>query len=79
MRMSLWLSKKVNHLSKVVWKFITEFTRSASSTRIGKPVFMMDIKVSKDKHISIWVDEENLTYDDEIASKAMHIDKEVDR
>ena len=40
---------------------------------------MMDIKVSKDKHISIWVDEENLTYVDEIASKAMHIDKEVDR
>ena len=30
-------SRKVNHLSKVIWdgKFITEFTRSISSTRIG--------------------------------------------
>ena len=33
-----------------------------SSTRIGKPVLMMDVKVSKDKHISRWVDQENLSY-----------------
>ena len=57
-------SRKVNHLSKVIWdrKIITEFTRSISSTRIGKPVLMMDVKVSKDKNISRWVDRENLIY-----------------
>ena len=55
--------RKVNHLSKVIWdrKIIAEFTRSISSTRIGKPVLMMDIKVSKDKN-SRWVDRENLIY-----------------
>ena len=35
---------------------------SISSTRIGKPVLMMDVKVSKDKSISRWVDLENLIY-----------------
>ena len=57
-------SRKVNHLSKVISdrKIITEFTRSINSTRIGKPVLMMDIKVSKDKNISRWVDPENLIY-----------------
>ena len=58
------LRRKVNHLSKVVWdrKIITEFNRSISSTRTGKPVLMMDVKVSKDKHIRRWVDGENLIY-----------------
>ena len=49
---SVWdPSSKVNHMSKVTWdrKIITEFTRCISSTRIGKPVLMMDVKVSKDK------------------------------
>ena len=60
-------SRKVNHLSKVVWdrKIITEFTRSISSTRIGKPVLMIDVslyEVSKDKNISRRVDRENLIY-----------------
>ena len=36
--------------------------RFISSARIGQPVLMMDIKVSKDKHISRWVDRENLVY-----------------
>ena len=59
MRITVWdPSRKVDHLSKV----ITEFTRSISSTRIGKPVLMMDIKVSKDKNISRWVDRESLIY-----------------
>ena len=65
MRIIVWHpSRKVNHLNKVIWdrKIITEFTRSISSTRIGKPVLMMDIKVSKDKNISRWVDRENLIY-----------------
>ena len=61
---SVWdPSRKVNHLSKVIWdtKIITEFTRLISSTRIGKPVLMMDVKVSKEKN-SRWVDQENLIY-----------------
>ena len=65
MRITVWdPSRKVNHLSKVIWdrKIITEFTRSISSTRIGKPVLMMDVKVSKDKHICRWADRENLVY-----------------
>ena len=64
-RVTVWnQSRKVNHWSKVAWdrKIITEFTRSISSTRIGKPVLMMDVKVSKDKNISRWVDQENLIY-----------------
>ena len=57
MRVTVWdLSSKVDHL-----KIITEFTRLISSTRIGKPVLMMDVKVSKDKN-SRWVDRENLIY-----------------
>ena len=42
------LSRKVNRLSKVVWdrKIITKFTSSISSTRVDKPVLMMDVKVS---------------------------------
>ena len=57
-------SRKVNHLSKAIWdrKIITEFTRSISSTRIGKLVLMMDVKVSEDKTISRGVDQKNLIY-----------------
>ena len=54
-------SRKVNYLSKVNWdrKIRTELPRSISSTRIGESVLMMDIKVSKDKHIRRCVDQEN--------------------
>ena len=65
MRITVWdLIRKVNYLSKVILdrKIITEFTRSISSTKIGKPVLMMDVKVSKDKNINRWVDRENLIY-----------------
>ena len=65
MRITVWYpSRKVHHLSKVIWdrKYITEFTRSISSNRIGKLVLMMDAKVSKDKNMSRWVDWENLIY-----------------
>ena len=56
-------SRKVNHLSKVIWsKKLWQFIRSISSTRIGEPVLMIVVKVSKDKHISRWVDQENLIY-----------------
>ena len=47
----------------LVSKEINKCQRSSpptSSTRIGKSVLMMDIKVSKDKHISRWVDAEKV-------------------
>ena len=65
MRITVWdPRRKVNPLSKVILdrKIITKFTRSVSSTRIDEPVLMMDVKVSKDKNISRWVDQENLIY-----------------
>ena len=65
MRITVWYSsRKVNHLVKVIWNrnIITEFTRLISSTRIGKPVLLIDVKVSQDKNINRWVDQENLIY-----------------
>ena len=65
MRITVWdPSRRVNHLSKIIWdrKTITQFTRSISSTRKGKTVLMMDVKVSKDKNIRRSVDQENLIY-----------------
>ena len=59
MRITIWNPiRKVNHLGKVIQdgKIITEFTNSISSTRIGNPVLMVDVKVSKDKNISRWVE-----------------------
>ena len=64
-RITVWDPiRKVNHLKKVIWdrKIITDFTSLISSSRIGKQVLMMDVKVSKDKKISRWVDWENLIY-----------------
>ena len=40
----------------------SEFTRSINSTRIGKPFLMIDVKVSNDKYICRWVDQENFIY-----------------
>ena len=56
--------RKVNHLSKVIWdrKIIAEFTMSITSTRIGKPILITDIKVSKDKNNNRWIDQEYLIY-----------------
>ena len=82
MRITVWdRSRKVNHLSKVIRdrKVIAEFTWSISSTGIGKPVLMMEVKVSKDKNISRWVNRENLIMLDEIESKTVHKNKEGDR
>ena len=58
------LSRKVNHLAKFVWdrKIMTEFSRSISSTSIGQPVLMIDVKVCKSKYISRCADWENLNY-----------------
>ena len=52
-RARLWESQSGIRVGKLTtWVRSFEFTRSISSTRIGKPVLMMDVKVSKDKHIS---------------------------
>ena len=65
-RAGLWESQPriwVGKLAIWVRSFeITQFTRSISSIRTGKPVLVMCIKASKDKHISRWVDWENLIY-----------------
>ena len=66
-RAGLWESQpgiRVGTLTISVRSFenITKFTRSTSSTKIGLAVLMMDVQVSKDKHISRWVDRENLIY-----------------
>ena len=57
-----------------------------SSTRMRQPVFMIEIKVSKDKNISRWADRENIyvltstsSKLDETASKTVHKDEEGDR
>ena len=52
-----------NHLSKVVWEIITEFTRSISSSRKGKPGLI----------------ERTWSMLDEIKSKTVHKDEEDDR
>ena len=55
MRITVWdPSRKVNSLRKVICdgKITAEFNRSISFTRIGKPVLMMDDKVSKYKYSS---------------------------
>ena len=62
-RAGLWEWQSEIRVGKLsIWVRSFEFTRSISSTRIGKPVLMIDIKVSKDKNISRWVDRENLIY-----------------
>ena len=76
-RITVWdPSKKVNHLNKFVWdrKIITEFTRSISSNRIGKPVLMIDVKVSKDKHKADGLIERTSSMLHEIESKTVHKD-----
>ena len=62
-----------------VWdrKNITQFTRSISSTRIGKLVLMMDIKVSKNKTADGLI-ERTSSMVDEIESETVHKDVEGD-
>ena len=57
-------SRKVKHLSKVIQGriIITELTMSISFTKICYSVVMMDVKVTKEKHISWCVDPDNLIY-----------------
>ena len=66
-RAGLWESQSGIRIRRLtIWvrlfeKVITDFTRSISSTRVGKPVLIMDGKVSKHKN-SRWVDWGNLIY-----------------
>ena len=62
-------SRKVNHLSKVIGdrKIITELTRLIICTRIGKPVLMMVVEVSKDKNaLADWLIKRTSSMLDEI-------------
>ena len=63
-------------LTKVIEdrKSITEFTRSISTTRIGYPVLMMDIKTNTADGLI----EKTSSMLDEVASKIVHKDKEGD-
>ena len=54
----IWVGKLTNWVRS--FAIITEFARWINSTRIGKPVLMMDVKVLEEKNISRWVDWENL-------------------
>ena len=66
-RAGIWESQSGIRIRRLtIWvrlfeKVITDFTRSISSTRVGKPVLIMDGKVSKHKN-SRWVDWGNLIY-----------------
>ena len=58
MRITAWdPSRKINPVRSFE---IEKSTRLISSTRIGKPVLMMNVKVSKDKKVSRWVYRDNL-------------------
>ena len=73
-RAGLWEWQSEIRVGKLsIWVRSFEFTRSISSTRIGKPVLMIDIKVSKEliKRTSSMLDETE--------SKTMHKDREGDQ
>ena len=66
-RAGLWESQSGIQVGKLtIWvrsfEIMIEFARLISSTRIGKPVLAMDVKVSIDKNVSRWVDRENFIY-----------------
>ena len=66
-RAGLWELQPGIRVGKLtIWirsfEIITEFIRLISSTRIGKPVLIINVEVSKDKNISRWVDWENPIY-----------------
>ena len=78
-RTTVWNpSKKVNYLSKVIWerKILIEFTRSISSTRIGKPVLMMMLKSPRIKTSADGLI--NTSILDEIESKTVDKEEEGD-
>ena len=61
-----------------MFDYVTEFTRFVSSTKIGKPVLMMDVKVYKAKTLADGLIERTSSMLDEIESKNMHKGKEGD-
>ena len=58
---------------------ITEFTRSISSARIGKPVLMMDVKSPKTNTLVDGLIERTSSMLDEIESKTVLKHEEGDR
>ena len=79
-RTTVWNpSKKFNYLSKVIWerKILIEFTRSISSTRIGKPVLMMMLKSPRIKTSADGL--MNVSILDEIESKTVDKEEEGDQ
>ena len=75
-------SKKVSHLNKVIWERTTKLTITKNYNKAhqvyqipqNKLARMMDVQVSKGKHISRTVDRDEVS--DEIASKTVHKDEE---
>ena len=67
-------SREINHLNKVILdgKIIAEFTRSISSTSIGLPVLMIDVKICN-------LIQKTLSMLDEIETKIMHKDEKGDQ
>ena len=66
-RAELWESQSnIQEEKLTIWvrpyEILTKFTRSTSSTRPSMSVLIMDVKVSKDKHIGIWIDWKKLIY-----------------
>ena len=57
---------------------LTEFTRSISCNRIGRPVLMIDIKVFKDNALVDGLIKRTSSMLDEIQSNTMHKDEEGD-
>ena len=59
----IWESQSGIRVGKLtIWARSFEFTRTIGYSRIGYPVLMMNVRVSKDKKISRWVDRVNLIY-----------------
>ena len=73
-------SRKINHLSNVIWarKIITEFTLSISSTRKVSQSLWWTLKSPKTNTLADGCIERTLYMLDEIESKTMHQDKEGD-
>ena len=66
-RAGLWESQSGIQVGKLtIWvrsfEIVTAFNRLISSTRIGKSFLMMNVKDSKDKNMSRWVDWEKIIY-----------------
>ena len=74
------VSEERNKSKRVgLWESPTEFRWWISSTRIDKPVLMMDVRVPKTKRLADGLIERTSSMLDEIKSKTVHKAEEVDR